>query len=120
MSENTDHESGGVLVDNDVITEGCANVKSITIQSAVPSTIYEGMVWLDTDDDPPQIRHRDATNTEWVTRPGSSYASEDVFTMPVTDKVTNGMIKIQYDSGLSKTVFWGISNGGWTPLAQEA
>ena len=110
MSENLDHEVGGTFASGDLITEQCANTKFITIQSSNPSPIYDGQVFIDTDDNPPLIRVYDLTNTQWMTRPRNPYQSTH-FINPEISLANNGALVVQYNG--TKTVLLARTNGEW-------
>jgi len=113
VSENLNHETGGVIVDEDIYTEECCNTKLIIVQSAEPSTTYDGQHWIDTDDDPPLLRTRDETNSQWMTHYRREYETGHASLPDINDNVINGMMTVEWDSIDSKAALWVRANNWW-------
>lgn len=116
MSENTDHETGGTLADDDIVTEQRYNVKQVCIQSAEPSNIYDGELWIDTDDNPHKLQTYDKTNTAWITNHPVWYESitDDLDNVnPATSPVIEGTLNMQYNSTTGKTYLYAYVDNGY-------
>ena len=118
MAENTNHETGGSFVNEDVITEMCANTKMILIASSGPANTYDGQIWNDTSEDPPVTKVRDETNTAWMTRRKSTYesAAGGNLTYPDTPDdfpVVNGSIVIKRNTDLSASFIYVRADESW-------
>lgn len=115
MSENTDPSSGGTFQADSLIDEQTANTKFIVVQSAAPSTNYDGSVFIGTDDNPPFIRVRDGTNTQWMTRYQDEYDTTTVIRRPFEygETTLNGTFAVQYNGALGATLLHVKSNGIW-------
>ena len=111
MSENTDHETGGTLVNEDIITEGCGNTKFVIIQSADPSPTHDGQMFVDTDDATPIIRTQDKTNTQWMTNRSTKYTTGTTWIEePDSYSVTSGHSVLKYNSGDTFTRLYFFAN----------
>lgn len=114
MSENLDHEAGGTFVDGDVCTKKCLNTKEVIIQSANPGVAYDGQMFVDIDDNGPQLRIYDVTNTEYMTRPNIRYSSvANGFKSPATTHHVNGVISIHHDTDDNKIYMYVRANSVW-------
>jgi len=115
MSENLDHETGGTFANEDIVTAQSGNTKFITVQSAAPTTNYDGSIFIDTDNNPPYLNIRDATNTQWMEHHSREYTTATQTRWPVVygQLYSNGNIISQYDSSLSKTKLHVKANGIW-------
>ena len=117
MSENTDHETGGTFVDEDVVTEQCSNIKFPIIQSSVPSSVFDGQVFIDTDDDPQKIQVYDNTNTAWVSNYPQWYETitdELDNVNPAKTPVIRGTLVVQYNSTTGKSYLYVYVNSGYS------
>jgi len=125
MSENLDHETGGTFATDDVYTEQCMNTKTIIIQSAEPSTKYDGQHWIDTDDDPPHVQGYDETNTQWMTYFPQYYISGAEGYKPPTDTsnggyiTADGTLSVQYDSTNTVTRLYFRGNSEWYGIEES-
>ena len=114
MSENTDHITGGTFATDALIDEQTANTKLIIIQSANPTNPYDGVIFIDTDDNPIKIRVRDETNSQWMERRDIIYETGHNV-LPSATPIRNGMFVVQYDATDAKTILWfNINNWWWT------
>jgi len=113
MSENTDHESGGIIVDGDIITEPCANTKMIIIQDSPPSTTKHGQVWNDSSHNPILFKYRDETNSLWITRYPIHYDGSEKWGNPTLSPATNGTIITYIKTATVEVRLCIKANGSW-------
>jgi len=118
MTENTNHETGGTFVDEDVVTEQSANTKYILIQAAAPNNDYDGQIWENTSSDPPLLKIYDTTNTAYMERRPIWYevTAATVTEVPAASPTLDGTLVVQYSSGTGVTTLFvktGVANLDW-------
>ena len=57
--------SGEEWVSDATITAARANQKTITVKATAPTTLYDGMHWVDSSTDPPTVKWYDLTSATW-------------------------------------------------------